>query len=224
MPRIFAPSHNHPDILINTISVENYFEIDNALSRIKETPSGSSLLKQIDDNCKNGKRVQIYATANTLSHTIPELTVRQSENNRHRLGGLLSEEMLARELAVKKGKFKASGTSAKVIYNQFFESVAYSQGHTQTEMTSEDDNDSTLFHELVHAMRILKGTYTNDMSPKGYEDEMLRAIGVMQYENEPISENKFREQTGLQLRSFYEVTTNVNNTNMTRRPGIMTPD
>lgn len=219
--RIQGQSNVVPKITINTVSEDNFHEVDAALQRIKNTPSGESLLKSISKHSRNGKSVIIHIVAFESTQTIPTLTNKQAI----RFKDVEDKENVARNLAVKRGYCKAKGTSATIKYNQFWEEVGMSNGFSYEDIIQDDAdaNDTTLFHELVHAMRIIKGTYTDDNSLYGHEDEMLRAIGSMQYADHPVTENKFREQTGHQLRAFYPVHINVDNTNMTFRPGIMPP-
>jgi len=123
----------------------------------------------------------------------------------------------ARPLALKKGRFmKGEGTRATVYWNPHENPSTVPLMHhvTQTSALTLVGSDSgrtrvvglveaNLVHELIHAMRILKGTYTDDTSPEGRANEERRALGVNEFANEGISENAFRREMELPLRAWF---------------------
>lgn len=239
---IIRNSSVEPRIIIQANSEVQANAVDTALNRIRSTESGSSLLKEIHNHSDNTKKIKIINKPNDMNHTIPVLTDRQRNRyaDRMHMSGE-DDESVARELALK-GKFmKGEGTSADVIYNAGFidqSMVSYNERGERIELPQFDpiqgphspwglpNNDMTLFNFLIHGMRMLKGTFTDNGTPKGTDDEETRAIGVGKYSDEPITENVFRREMHLPFRAYYvsDHVTNVNFTPSTMRPGIIQTD
>jgi len=229
-----------PRILIQADTQVQINNVDAALLRIKLTDSGRSLLKEIHNNSDLLKRIKIINKPNDMNHVIPVLTEDQRNkfaDRMHQTGE--DEESVAREIALKGKYFKGKGTSAEVIYNSGF--IDQSQIAIIDNMKVDypifdpvqgpnspfglPNNDMTLFNFLVHGMRILKGTYTDNLTDKGTIDEESRAIGEGKYFDKLITENRFRQEMQLPLRAYYVSDgTNVNFTLSTMRPGIIQTD
>ncbi|NIG12917.1 hypothetical protein F3J37_01645 [Pantoea sp. Al-1710] len=221
MPRVQAPSTIVPEITISTENAAGFMNTDHALAQIGNTQSGATLLSEIVKYTKDTKKVKIYIQHTEDSHTIPVLSNKQAEKT-NLSKSYHNEESLdaARKFALKKKLTKGEGASALVYWNPAEAHISFSQGYTQYSVNEGGVNRFQLANELVHAMRILKGTYTDDKTIEGSTNEEMRGLGVFQYENEPISENKIREQSGFYLRAYYPVVTNVSgNTGSNTRPG-----
>jgi len=221
MPRVQAPSTIIPEIMISTQNAAGFMNTDQALNQLNNTPSGFSLMQEIIKHSKDTKHVKIYVQHVEDSHTHPVLSEKQAIKTNLFLSDVNEESLdAARKFALKKGFRKGEGSSAIVYWNPAESYVGSSFGHTVSAMNHMGDSRFQLANELVHAMRILKGTYTDDKSIAGSTDEEMRGIGTMNYENEFISENKIREQSGYQLRAYYPVVSNVQgNTPSNTRPG-----
>ncbi|PPC63830.1 hypothetical protein C1Y41_04085 [Pantoea sp. ICBG 1758] len=203
---------------------EDVNEIDTLITRIRNTTAGKSLLKTIESESRNGRSIHIMENSWMPSQTVPVLTESQAAS-RDLYPRVLHQESMdtARTLAVKKGMFKAEGTAAYMHFNLREGNIVDSRGETTYAPYRQSMNEkvANLAHELIHAMRILKGTYTNDESDKGYEDEEMRAIGSGKYADEAISENKIRQPLALYTRDsgpFTENTFGLNGSNA--RPGV----
>ncbi|PPC63831.1 hypothetical protein C1Y41_04090 [Pantoea sp. ICBG 1758] len=199
-------------LYLSTNSIESLDEIDNLVSIIRHTQAGNSLLKEIEWYSRNGKNVKITTDSWGASHTRPLLTEFQAQ--KHGLRALSYDATSlnkARELAVKKGKFKAEGTYAEVTFNRIRGQTGNSLGYSLYDRYDPADNlepAANLAGELIHAMRIIKGTYTNDGTSEGIFDESTRSIGAFKHENKKITENKIRQELGLQARSYYPLSSN----------------
>jgi len=191
---------------------------DLTISNMMSTTVGLNLLKEITRHSNNGREVKIFVSENSRSSTVPMLTPDQM--NKLHLYSDQPHEVLsnaARPLALKKGRFlKGEGTRATVYWNPHENPSTVPLMHhvAQTSALTLVGSDSgrtrvvglveaNLVHELIHAMRILKGTYTDDNSPEGRANEERRALGVNEFANEGISENAFRREMELPLRAWF---------------------
>jgi len=199
-------------LYLSTNSIESLEEIDNLVSVIRHTQTGNSLLKEIERYSADGKNVKITTDSWGASHTRPLLTAGQAQKYGLRaLSNDAASLNKARELAVKKGIFKAEGAYAEVTFNRIRGQIGSSLGYSVYDRYDPDDNllpAANLAGELIHAMRIIKGTYTNDGTSEGIFDESTRSIGAFKYENAKITENKIRHELGLQPRSYYHPSSN----------------
>jgi len=212
-----------PGFIIHTRGRENYNLGDSALAKLTESTVGLNLLNEILRHSDHGKQVTVFVTRGMDSMTVPKPT--QQQMNRLGLYHSNNEQILieyARPLALKGRFLKGEGTSATVYWNPDerpgalprHRHVTSDRQPLSSELTpiSSVDTDATVFdgpftptlaHELVHAMRIVKGTYTDDLTDEGRSNEERRALGVMEYANDPISENAYRREQGLPLRAWY---------------------
>jgi hypothetical protein len=220
-----------PSIELHTPTELGQIDLNFALARIKNTPAGTALLNEIRENSIKTKQIRIIANPLESNQVYPELSHKQMEQMPREV--MVYPEMRdykARNFALKKGFFKGEGASARIIYNRSrVDSSVF--GIRDEEFIAEfnengvglPNNDPTLFNNLVHAMRILKGTYTDDNTLEGREDEEVRAIGNGDYKGFPISENEFRQQIGFPLRAYYPDVTNDQSRPLMQRPGLMPP-
>jgi len=218
-----------PSIELHTPGENGQHELNFALARIKNTPSGEALLREITKYSQNTKQVRIIATPMVSNDVFPELSHSQMlKAPPEIMRNPTARDQMARQFALKKGRSKGEGASARIIYNRSRVDISI-QNLRDEEFIAENNehgiglpnNDPTLFNNLVHAMRILKGTYTDDTTRKGIEDEEARAIGAGSYEGNPISENAFRQNVGLPIRAYYSGLERTRNfTNLMKRPGL----
>lgn len=215
-----------PTISIEANREEDVTEIDSMITRIRNTNAGKILLKTIESESRNGRSIHIMENSWFPSQTFPVLTEQQAES-RGLYPRVLHEASMdtARNLAVKKGMFKAEGTAAYMHLNLREGNIVDSRGETTYARYMEGSNEkvANLAHELIHAMRILKGTYTDDETDKGHENEEMRAIGTGKYVDEPITENKIRQPLALYTRDsdpFVENTFGLNGSNARPGPSI----
>jgi hypothetical protein len=74
---------------------------------------------------------------------------------------------------------------------------------------SEDTPDGTrppfigLAHELIHCMFNLQGTSILTSGSDGLKRDEMRTTGLQGFENEPISENRIRQEQGIAYRCSY---------------------
>lgn len=211
-----------PGILIRARGREDFNRADSSLASLADSTVGVNLLNEILRHSCHGREVTVFVTRGTNSNTVPKPTQQQM----NRLGVYHSDnEQLqieaARPLALKGRFLKGEGTSATVYWNPDERTptlprhmhVTSDRQPLNSELTlvGIDSNrtvvggtsTATLAHELVHAMRIVKGTYTDDLTDEGKSNEERRALGVMEYANDPISENAYRREQQLPLRAWY---------------------
>jgi len=192
-------------IKINAPDEFAFNEVNLALYRIKHTNAGHNLLSKIEKYSKNGKEVEVvYRTIVDDTHTVPTLTPKQAEKNNlmaspfHQMS-ISRAAQYARQGRISKGE----GASATIMLNPW--------GHTLHHVSpqqlagQEENYDSSLAHQLIRAMHIVRGSSLDDNSPVGREREMERAMGVREFADEPISENMIRMELGLPMRGSYPV-------------------
>jgi len=211
-----------PGIFIHARNREDYDKADSALANIASTEVGVNLLNQILSHSNHGKQTTVTVRGWANSKTIPMPTQNQRDSmNIYYSDG---EEILsaaARPLALKGRFLKGEGTSATVYWDPNerqptlprhahvtedchpFSSQLTLVGVDRERTFIGGTNEACLVHQLVHAMRIMKGTYTDDLSDAGKSNEERRALGVMEYANESISENAFRREITIPLRAWY---------------------
>ncbi|NIG12916.1 hypothetical protein F3J37_01650 [Pantoea sp. Al-1710] len=194
-------------IKINAPNVDAYNDVNLALYRIKHTNAGRSLLNKIEKYSKNGKEVEImYRTITDLTHTVPTLTPKQAEKLQlhptpfHQMS-VSRAAQFARQGRLSKG----DGASAVIMLNPFSQNLDNPHGNPHFNAPGNENYDSSLSHQLVRAMHIVRGSSLDDNSIEGREREMERAMGVREFEGEAISENMIRMELGLPVRASYPV-------------------
>jgi len=212
---ISRPAVSEPKIIIHAPNEDRYSTVDGALSRIRLMPAGKALLDEIRYHSTDGKRIVIEAVPFSHNSATPDVSDKQAEKMTvEQLENEDIREQEGRRHALKRfGVLNGSGSSAHIRHNpKFLEDGVFGRPHQHYienyASYGMDNNDSTLYNNLVHAMRMLKGTYTDDLSFEGKEDEEIRGIGVGKYEGFPISENQYRQQIGIPLRAYYPVNPN----------------
>ncbi|HHA1268319.1 TPA: M91 family zinc metallopeptidase [Enterobacter bugandensis] len=178
-------------------------EVESALSTIAQGKSGKQLIKIIQKHTPTDKHILIrygVSEANT--------GVLLTESQRERFGPAtpVEEKKRAISLAVKSGPGKNEGTSAEIIFDPDFSADIDKDGRP---LPGRNPRKSwlVLCHELIHAMRMLKGTSTAYLGDKndpktgaGYEE--LRAVSLGK--KKTPSENSVREEHNEPLRKYYQ--------------------
>jgi len=165
------------------------------LDKIKETESGKKLLDSLEDS---GKKTRIHKTDpgdGNAAWTDPGPPT----------GG--------------EGYLKADGTKGPAADTQVWydpDKTKLSGGPGSPYNTADWAQEGNrppevgLYHELVHCDDMQQGKLDNTMGTNTgakagtpIENSELRAAGLPPYDNEEMSENKFREEKGLPKRTFY---------------------
>lgn len=198
---LFKKSHFASNIFIEDVYHRPSFlnEVAFSLSKISQTSSGSYLFSIINRYSNSGKKILISYTSES-SQTSALLTEEQREKLKPK--SLDDEKLLARSLVVKPYIIRNVGASADILFNPDKTFYLDAQGRPSIDAHG-DKSWLILAHELIHAMRMLKGTSTaylgNVNDPKsGARREELRAIGFGK-KNYP-SENSIRKELGEFLR------------------------
>ncbi|MCI3208028.1 hypothetical protein DBA20_24055 [Pandoraea capi] len=192
-----------PSITIESNSNTAIRDAEHALAKIASQPNGNALLSGLNNFSQSGKRVKIFVAprgGNMRNATMPVDDIDSpGEDNRNAMKNASKSSL----------GFKGKGASAIVEWNPS-KSLALNAagepvGHTQ------DTSKAylSLAHELVHAYRITKGTYTGGSGTEGFQpgtraaEEELRATGLDKWADEPISENGIRAEHGEPPRRAY---------------------
>ncbi|MCF5166480.1 hypothetical protein GIW45_20970 [Pseudomonas congelans] len=137
-------------------------QVDNALAKIASKANGQSLLQALKDNSSSskGRVVEIKLTsASTAAAAF--LTAEQRRKYKIDESDIALSNERAFDILNKKGK----GTSATVFWNP---EVALTVDENGRPRLTRDAEKSylALAHELVHAHRILKGSYTGGIGDR----------------------------------------------------------
>jgi len=205
---IRLPSCLGPAITIETEKSEFFTKTDEHIKTIYSKPAGRELLDEILKLSKNGKGVQIYVVDYLKPVSTPILTKNQMEKYKITEGPMHPDHnAMALKLCTKTGILKSEGTSCLIDFNINIYAKIDQHGRPVLEKNANLSYIS-LAHELVHAYRILKGTFTgtmgdpHDITSKAAEEED-RAVGINAYANERFSENAIRKEHGLPQRLQY---------------------
>lgn len=181
-----------------------HVQVDDALSKLASKANGQSLLQALKDNSSSskGRLVEIRLTTGSTS-AAPFLTAEQRRKYKIDESDILTDNEKAVDVLHKKRK----GTSATVSWNPEVGLAIQKDGRPNLAYDAEKSY-LTLAHELVHAHRMLKGTYTGGVgdrhdrsTPAGKEE--LRAVGLGKYKDEKLTENAIRKEHGEPLRRYY---------------------
>jgi hypothetical protein len=181
-----------PSISIESSSDTAIRDAEKALAKIDSRPNGHALLRGLERRGQSGKRVKIFVAprgGNMENVTIPVDDI----NNPG-----IDNEGAVRNATKSVFGLKGKGSSAIVEWNP---GKALALSATGVPIGRQDDTEKaflSLGHELVHAYRIGKGTYTGGGRHDGFRpgtraaDEELRAAGIGKWAGKPISENGIR--------------------------------
>lgn len=191
---ITSPSAHFPRVTLESGSPAGIQQAENALSRIASRPSGATLLNRLDNLGDKG-RVTILVGASGTSMPNTARPVPQAHAS----------------TTAKLLKFLGSNRSdAQVEWNPERALTLDSDGHPTGRERNPDKAYLSLAHELVHAYRIVNGSYTghegsgsgtDPSTPKGKEE--LRAVGLGEFAKKAFSENTIRAEHGEPLRTSY---------------------
>ncbi|HHL4081433.1 XopG/HopH/AvrPtoH family type III secretion system effector [Burkholderia sola] len=181
-----------PSITIESSSDTAIRDAEKALAKINSGRNGHALLSALESFGQSGKRVKIFVPprgGNLENVAIPVDDIDNSGTDNKAAVKNATKSVLG---------LKGKGSSAIVEWNPSKALVLNAAGEP---IGRQDDTAKaylSLGHELVHAYRIAKGTYTGSGRHDGFRpgtraaDEELRAVGLGKWANEPISENGIR--------------------------------
>jgi hypothetical protein len=192
-----------PSITIESNSNTAIRDAENALAKINSKPNGHALLSQLKSFGQSGKRVKIFVAPRGGNMDNATMPVDDIDNPG-------SDNKCAMKNATKSALgLKGNGSSALVEWNPSKSLALSATGVPTGRRDNTDRAYLSLGHELVHAYRIAKGTYTGGGGHDGFRpgtraaDEELRAVGLGKWAGEPISENGIRTEHGEPLRTAY---------------------
>ena len=119
-------------------------------------------------------------------------------------------QRVPRETTIKKpfSYFASKRFNAEIHWNPSTSMALNPQGHPTGFDNTGDRAYVSLAHELIHAYRMVKKTYTghkgegaDPKTPKGKEE--LRAVGLGKFASKAFSENRVRAEHDLPLRQSY---------------------
>lgn len=180
-------------------------ETEKNLVKISQTESGKQVFSAITRHCQNGRYVIISASEKTYAS--PFLTDKQEEKYAQG-SSVIEKNVIALELCRKQGMVKATGVCAQVYFNPNLSLDIDEQGWPCVNKHNPGDAFIALFHELIHGMKMLKGTCTNDGNDRydprtGAAKEEQRTVGIGQWATKMPSENSLRRELGKPLRLHY---------------------
>lgn len=189
-------------LLIESPSQRSVTQTEEALRRIASRPNGNALLQALDAQGKAGKPVKIYAAPPDSAMQNAARAVSDIHNP-----GDNNKRAVAR---ASKGLFgKGAGASVEIDFNPN-KSLALNAAGAPTGHTDDPQGAYlSLAHELVHAYRITKGTYTGGGESNGFDPnsrrgkEELRAVGLGKWASKPFSENSIRREHDEPVRQSY---------------------
>jgi hypothetical protein len=165
------------------------------LDRLRSTRSGAALIQSIGDS---GRKVRITSDPGK----------RPDGTDSKRLGWAWSKGW---DGAYQKNGKPGKGADVRVAYdpsqkrmNQFDPKGEWYDG--KEKWAKNAPADVTLFHELVHARDVTHGTLLPGRSKEGKKEVTnleLGTIGLKENPLNPFSENQYRKERGLPLRTSY---------------------
>lgn len=193
---------------------EFHDSVNSALKKLKTVPDGRKLLSGFKRPSGKGNTV----TITEVNHGTPYARPRLSEAQKSKYGNpnAHEENKKANELAQKRGfGRKGQGASAEVGWSSTQALDLDSEGRPKIKdgvgtVDKPEEAHLALAHELIHARRIVKGTFTggpgdrhDPSTPEGKEED--RAVGIGSRRNASrISENSIRRQFDQPLRTQYK--------------------
>jgi len=204
MQLLKMPSDIAPFITLKSNNIDLIGEVETALYKLEKLTTGRNLLNKLKELVGKGKAITIYADTSIKNIATPEMS--ESQIEKYRLRNTSPDNKLlamAFELCTKRSRGqKKEGVNANVYFNPMQARKIDKYG-APVKSEFHFDNHFTLGHILIHAMRIMKGNYQGGMmdnfNPNNphQQREELRAFGLGEFYQRPISENKMREESGL---------------------------
>jgi len=204
-------------VVIEAHNEADYIQAETALGNLARDDVGRNLLNEIMKHSTHSKQAKVYVTHACDTYTIPTLSRQQVSKTRIPYSETNERSIQAARQFALKGRFtKGDGSSATVFWNpseqpqpgqlggrnRYRDSQLTLVGMDSRVTMIDGNSEVTLAHALIHAMRIIKGTYTDDLTSSGSLNEERRAIGVLEYAEEPISENALRQERQMPLRAW----------------------
>jgi hypothetical protein len=181
-------------------------KVNKALEKIHEGETGRRLIEELKPFAEDGKYVSIKRTM-AMTNATPILTKSQEAKYGIDEDKVIASNDKASKLAQKTALSSGTGTAVEIRWNPIIGLVLNKDG-APIATNNAEKSYLALAHELVHARRIVKGTYTGAVgskydphSPAGKEE--LRAVGIGKFKNKAPSENSIRAEHGETLRTSY---------------------
>lgn len=191
-----------PSLVIESPSRTSISRVEQALQRISSRPNGNALLQELEAQGQAGKPIKIYAApsnSNMENVTRAVSDIHNPGNDNH-----------AAVARASKGLFgNGAGSSVQIDFNPNKSLTLNQSGAPTGHNNSPDRAYLSLAHELIHAYRITKGTYTGGGENVGFDpkskkgEEELRAVGLGKWATKQFSENSIRGEHQEQLRTSY---------------------
>ena len=189
---ITRPSAHFPSVTLESGSQAGIQEAENALNKIASRPSGATLLNKLDTLANKGRVTILVGASGTDMKNIARPVPQAHISTRAKLLRFLG----------------SNRSDAHVEWNPERALTLDDDGHPTGRERNPDKAYLSLAHELVHAYRIVNGSYTghdgpgtDPSTPKGKEE--LRAVGLGEFAKRPFSENTIRAEQGEPLRTSY---------------------
>ncbi len=180
-------------------------EVEYCLTKIVSGHAGHELLKTIKRYTRNDRYVIILYDKHK-NYCSPFLSQQQLDN----LGNpdYLTAAGIASRLATRRLLCRGHGASAEVHFCPFYSLKIDQDGYPSKDYSRPEKSYLALAHELLHAMRIMKGSASpaegdryDPRSPAGREE--LRVVGLSSFYGKRLSENSIRREHGEPLRLHY---------------------
>jgi len=182
--------------------------MESALMKIYSRPKGKRLIDEITQLAGEDKKIRMCIDYERPTLTFGQLNDQQRRENDVDMFSPIYIDVLSAELiSHKRGWFrKGEGVGSSIRWNP------NQQGESDKERLPESEWASASFvglaHELVHSLRMLKGTSTSNefnQFPKSHGiDEERRAVGVGRHHFRHLSENSIRKEHGIPPRQSFQ--------------------
>ncbi|MGC6096713.1 M91 family zinc metallopeptidase [Citrobacter portucalensis] len=207
-PRILIEEEHHRSGFYNVV--------ESALSKIADGPSGRKLINKIHENSTSDK-LMLLSFTRELPYTTAFLTPIQKKKYSS-VTGSLERSQKAMQLAEKRFHFfKGEVNSAQIMFHPDIGIDVDAPGYPKINHVENNTTYLTLTHEMIHGMRILKGT---SIAPTGGDEpnsgrmrEEHRIVGIGKRRSP--SKNTIRAEHGEPLRLFYRPRMEVRNVSHT---------
>jgi len=203
--------HNYrspSEVLYNTYIYCNnkheYDEVERTLTRIKEGgDNGFNLIHQINRYANNSKDLHIKVVFDEPTTSKPFLNdeLRRQYQIANDENGRKYKLLLDMRIRANESHKRGDGVSCEIRWNPSESRVVDTEG-IGTRVAASGLSFVSLAHELVHAYHYIHGTHLRSNSDDPYTDlEEDRAIGIMDFRNNNLSENGVRKDFNLPPRA-----------------------